>query len=67
MNSDLEAAVQSALSRDPRIPYPAEIAISADEIGSVTLRSLDLDLVGDADDTGQPRDVTRPADEWWRA
>ena len=38
MNSELEAAVQSALLRDPRIPHPAEIAISADEIGSVTLR-----------------------------
>lgn len=38
MNSELEAAVQSALSRDPRIPHPAEIAISAYEIGSVTLR-----------------------------
>lgn len=67
MNSVLEAAVQSALSRDLRIPHPAEIAICADEVSSVTLRSLDLDLVGDADDTGQPRDVTRPADEWWRA
>jgi BON domain len=37
MNSELKAAAQSALSRDPRVTQPTGIAISADEIGSVTL------------------------------